>query len=205
MPLLDTLLLEHDDIPLTVYQGKNIKNVLLLSSPHPTVDIGNNHPKKASRNNISFYNSTKFSDIADQMARKYSVQAGSRRWPVHVFYNILDLAGNNSWILYKEVTEAILSRMKKKQRSNGKKKEEKRESPILVKEDLTSTREKNLLRRKTYENLIFLGVMARLQSSENAMLSRKNGILCPQHNREDEILKENLGTSAEKLGIEEDY
>ncbi|GFY51367.1 hypothetical protein TNIN_130021 [Trichonephila inaurata madagascariensis] len=39
------------------------------------------------------------------MARKYSVKSGSRRWPVHVFYNILDLAENNSWILYKEVTD----------------------------------------------------------------------------------------------------
>ncbi|GFV84494.1 hypothetical protein TNCV_2481081, partial [Trichonephila clavipes] len=44
------------------------------------------------------------SDIANQMARKYSVKAGSRRWPVYVFYNILDLAENNSWILYQEVT-----------------------------------------------------------------------------------------------------
>ena len=105
MPLNDTLLLKHQDITLTVYQGKNSKNVLLLSSLHPTVDIDNNHPKKLPET-ISFYNSTKFgADIADQMARKYSVKAGSRRWPVHVLYNILDLTGINSWILYLEVTE----------------------------------------------------------------------------------------------------
>lgn len=27
------------------------------------------------------------------MARKYSVKAGGRRWPVNTFHNILDLAG----------------------------------------------------------------------------------------------------------------
>ncbi|GFX87906.1 DDE_Tnp_1_7 domain-containing protein [Trichonephila clavipes] len=109
LPLCDTLLAEHDDITLTVYQGKTIENVLLLSSLHPTVDIGNNYSKKLPET-ISFYNSTKFGvDIADQMARKYSVKAGSRRWPVNVFYNILDIAGN-SWILYKEFTEKKLTR-----------------------------------------------------------------------------------------------
>ncbi|GFX44620.1 DDE_Tnp_1_7 domain-containing protein [Trichonephila clavipes] len=77
-----------------------------------SVDINNNHPKKLPET-ISFYNSTKFDvDIADQMARKYSVKAGSRRWPVHVFYNILDLTGINPWILYKEVTGKKLMRRK---------------------------------------------------------------------------------------------
>ena len=41
--------------------------------------------------------------MVDQMARKYSVKASGRRRPVHVFYNVLDLAAINSWILYKEV------------------------------------------------------------------------------------------------------
>ncbi|GFT90435.1 DDE_Tnp_1_7 domain-containing protein [Trichonephila clavipes] len=93
MPLYNTLLQEHDDITLTVYQGKTSKNVLLFSSLHPTVDIGNNH-RKMLPETISFYNSKTFG--ADQMSRKYSVKAGSRRWSVHVLYNILDLAENNS-------------------------------------------------------------------------------------------------------------
>ncbi|GFY08146.1 piggyBac transposable element-derived protein 4-like [Trichonephila clavipes] len=111
MPLYDTLLLVHDDITLIVYKGeKTSKNVLLLSSFHITVDIGNNHPKKLPET-ISFYNPTKSGvGIADQMARRYSVKAGSRWWPIHVFSNILDLAGNNSWILYKDVTGKKLTR-----------------------------------------------------------------------------------------------
>ncbi|VVC38802.1 Hypothetical protein CINCED_3A020432 [Cinara cedri] len=43
-------------------------------------------------------------DVTDQMARNYSVKSKSRRWPLQVFFNILDLAGINAWVLYKETT-----------------------------------------------------------------------------------------------------
>ncbi|KAJ8878178.1 hypothetical protein PR048_022645 [Dryococelus australis] len=47
----------------------------------------------------------------DQEARKYTVRAMSHRWPIHVFYNILDLACINAHTLYKDVTkEKILRR-----------------------------------------------------------------------------------------------
>ena len=60
---------------------------------------------------MEFYNATKYGvDVLDQMARKYSMKAGSRRWPVQVFYNVLDLAAINSWVLYKECTEKNLPR-----------------------------------------------------------------------------------------------
>ncbi|GFY27530.1 piggyBac transposable element-derived protein 4 [Trichonephila clavipes] len=73
MPLYDTLLLEHGDITLAVYQGKTCKNVLLLSSLHPTIDIGNNHPKSFQKQ--YHFTKTKFGvDIVDQMARNYSVK-----------------------------------------------------------------------------------------------------------------------------------
>ncbi|GFX74327.1 hypothetical protein TNCV_3452751 [Trichonephila clavipes] len=73
MPLYDTLLLEHDDITLTVYLERT-RNIALLSSLHPSVDIGNNHPKKPPEA-TSIYSSTKFGvNIADQMARNYSVK-----------------------------------------------------------------------------------------------------------------------------------
>lgn len=44
------------------------------------------------------------------MVKKYSVKSESRRWPLQVFYNILDLAGINAWILYKETTGGKISR-----------------------------------------------------------------------------------------------
>ncbi|KAF7381592.1 hypothetical protein HZH66_013986 [Vespula vulgaris] len=51
------------------------------------------------------FTQTKFGvNIADQMAKKCNVKSGSRRWPLEVFFNIVDLAGINAWILYKERT-----------------------------------------------------------------------------------------------------
>ncbi|CAI5684870.1 unnamed protein product [Oreochromis niloticus] len=38
------------------------------------------------------------------MARMYSVRSATRRWPVAVFYNMLDLAAVNAYILYKACT-----------------------------------------------------------------------------------------------------
>lgn len=104
-----TLLLKHECYTLTVYKCKPQKNVILLSSLHQSVGIRDN-PKKIPET-VEFYNSTKFGvDVIDQMARTYSVKAASRRWPVQVFYNILDLAGINAWVLFKEVTGKSITR-----------------------------------------------------------------------------------------------
>ena len=43
------------------------------------------------------------------MARRYSTRAAARRWPVHVFYDILDLVAINAWI-YRGVTGEEMSR-----------------------------------------------------------------------------------------------
>jgi hypothetical protein len=44
------------------------------------------------------------------MCRLYSTRSGTRRWPMAVYYNILDIAVINSWVLYKEVTKSKISR-----------------------------------------------------------------------------------------------
>ena len=60
---------------------------------------------------IIFYNKTKFGvDITDQMARKYTVKSCSQRWPLHIFFNILDLAAINAWVLYNETCGENISR-----------------------------------------------------------------------------------------------
>ena len=83
--------------------------MLLLSSLYQNVDIREN-PKKIPET-VEFYNVTKFRvDVIDKMARRYTVKASSRRWPVQVFYNILDLAGINAWVLFKEVTRSTTTR-----------------------------------------------------------------------------------------------
>ena len=54
---------------------------------------------------ILFYNANKVGDdYFDQMARLYTTRSASRRWPVVVWGNILDIAAINSYVLYEKVT-----------------------------------------------------------------------------------------------------
>lgn len=107
--LHSTKLFKSCDMSLTVYQGKKSKHVLLLSTMHPSVDVieeGKKIPET-----IAYYNKTKCGvDVVDQMARKYTVRAGTRRWPVHTFYNILDLAGINAHIIFNKISGKKMSR-----------------------------------------------------------------------------------------------
>ena len=75
---------------------------------HLSIEVENNARISET---IEFYNSTKFDiNVTNQMVRKYSVKSKSRRLSLQIFLNILDLAGINSWILYKEMTgEKILT------------------------------------------------------------------------------------------------
>ncbi|XP_062400077.1 piggyBac transposable element-derived protein 4-like isoform X1 [Sardina pilchardus] len=106
-----TKVLKAGNATLTIYQAKPKKNVCILSTMHPTVSIDNGAKKRP--NTISHYNSTKVGvDVMDQMARLYSVKGGTRRWPVAVFYNLLDLAAINAHILYKQCMNVSIIRRK---------------------------------------------------------------------------------------------
>ena len=60
---------------------------------------------------IEDYNKKKVGvDCVDKMAREYSVKAPTRRWPVQVFYNFINLSIINSWILYKKSNFSDISR-----------------------------------------------------------------------------------------------
>ncbi|XP_056120044.1 piggyBac transposable element-derived protein 3-like [Rhinichthys klamathensis goyatoka] len=108
-PLFSTEVLKSGDATLTVYQGKKKKNVCILSTVHTAVGITSGQKRKPET--VTYYNKTKVGvDVLDQMARKYSVKAPSRRWPVAVFYNILDLAAINAHILYNKCTNEHVSR-----------------------------------------------------------------------------------------------
>ena len=109
MTLFSSNLYKSENCTLTVYKSKPKIKVLLLNTKHTGVRIEGNY--KRVPETITFYNKTKYGvDVVDQMARKYSVKAGSFRWPLQVFFNILDLTVINAWILYKECTRSKISR-----------------------------------------------------------------------------------------------
>ena len=91
---------------LTVYQCQPKKNVYVLSSLHMSVELGKSDKKKPET--VEFYDNSKCDvdvaivDVDDRMARQYSAKEGTRRCPVAVFYNILDLAGINAFVVYKK-------------------------------------------------------------------------------------------------------
>ena len=60
---------------------------------------------------VKYYNGTKYGvDIIDQMTRLYFTKVSSRRWPLQMFYNVLDLAGINTYSVYKDITGKNISR-----------------------------------------------------------------------------------------------
>ncbi|CAG6018109.1 unnamed protein product [Menidia menidia] len=88
---------------LTAYAPKRKKTVYVLSSMHSTIETQKTTKKNS--NTITLYNTTKCGvDIMDQMVREYIVRAGTRRWPVAVFYNMIDIAALNAHVLYQLCT-----------------------------------------------------------------------------------------------------
>lgn len=97
-------------ITITAYKAKATKSVFLLSSVHKK-DIAIDEGVKKKPEPVLYYNNTKYGvDILDQMARYHTTKIGSRRWPMQVFFNILDLAAINARIVYKEVVKVEISR-----------------------------------------------------------------------------------------------
>ena len=111
LELHNSIFFECDAMHLTMYQAKKNKTVCILSSQHRGSTCQPDGKKKPET--VLFYNNTKFGvDMLDSMCRQFSTKSGCRRWPLAVFYNILDLAAVNSWIIYKKQTGSGISRRK---------------------------------------------------------------------------------------------
>ena len=88
--LFSSKVLKCTDATLMVHQGKPRKNVCILSTVH--TGVGTFSGAKSKPESVTYYSNTKYGvDVLDQMARAYSVKGGTRRWPMVVFYNILNL------------------------------------------------------------------------------------------------------------------
>ncbi|XP_010765808.1 uncharacterized protein isoform X4 [Notothenia coriiceps] len=107
--LFTTKVMKSDKATLTIYQEKRKKNVCILSTMHSSVEICDDTKKKPET--VNYYNRTKVGvDMLDKMLRQYSARATTRRWPVAVFYNILDIAAMNACVLYRGCTGSNPSR-----------------------------------------------------------------------------------------------
>ena len=88
----------QNNATLLSYKAKMNKIVLLLSSYHHEPEIGSNGKPEM----INFYNKTKGGvDTMDQMCARYSTSRRTRRWPLCMFYGLINIAVTNVFILYK--------------------------------------------------------------------------------------------------------
>ena len=85
------------------------KSVCLLPTIHNSPSVDDSAKNKPDV--ILFYNKSNVNvDVVDQIVRKYSTHSASRRCPVAVWCNVLNIAALNTWILYKKATEKTISR-----------------------------------------------------------------------------------------------
>ena len=93
------------------YQCKLRKNVAILSNLRLNEQISRGDNPKHKPDSVLYHNQRRVGvDVYDQMVRMHSVKAACRRWPVHVFYNIIDTTLINSWVIYQEICQSNISR-----------------------------------------------------------------------------------------------
>lgn len=89
----------QDKMTLVSYVPKPRKSVILLSSQHNSADVVREAKNKPEI--ILFYNNTKGGvDTVDWMVKKYTCRRISRRWPVVLFLNLVDLALLSAYIIW---------------------------------------------------------------------------------------------------------
>lgn len=96
---------------LVSYVPKKNKNVLMLSTMHKQGDIDVQSGEQRKPEVITFYNFTKGGvDVVDELKAEYSVARISCRWPLTIFFALMNIAGINSQIIYKANTDTTISR-----------------------------------------------------------------------------------------------
>ena len=85
------------NLTLLSHTPKKNKAVILVSSMHHTMATDPNDKPEI----INFYNSTKGGvDSMDEKCAKYTCSRRTRRWPMAIFYKIVDICSTNSYIMY---------------------------------------------------------------------------------------------------------
>ncbi|XP_031337226.1 uncharacterized protein LOC116166413 [Photinus pyralis] len=110
-PLRSTMFAFHDKIVVASYTPKRGKNVLTLSTFHSGDTIDPESGDLLKPDIITFYNKTKGGvDVVDELKSLYSVSRFCCRWPLRLFFTIMDIGVINSQIIFKSNTEIIQDR-----------------------------------------------------------------------------------------------
>lgn len=87
-----------NDVTLVSFVPKRNKAVILVSSMHHDKSIDSESGKPEI---IEFYNITKGGvDALDEKCTKYSTSRRTRRWPMAIFFNLLNISLVNSYVIF---------------------------------------------------------------------------------------------------------
>ncbi|KAJ8402986.1 hypothetical protein AAFF_G00359020 [Aldrovandia affinis] len=90
----------NGSMTMVSYVPKKGKALVLLSTMHHDKMVDENSEKK-NPEAIKFYNKTKGSvDTMDQMIRAYTCKRQTQRWPMVLWYDLLDIATLNAYTLF---------------------------------------------------------------------------------------------------------
>lgn len=93
----------YEDITLVSYVPKKNASVLLISTMHH--DTATDDSEQMKPEIIKQYNVTKGGvDVVDEMKGSYSVARKSNRWPLTLFFSLMNIAGINSQIIFQKNT-----------------------------------------------------------------------------------------------------
>ncbi|XP_026476242.1 piggyBac transposable element-derived protein 4 [Ctenocephalides felis] len=86
---------------LVSYVPKKGKTVILVSTLHEDKSVNIETGYKTKPNIITFYNETKGGvDTVDKMCESFNVARNVRRWPMVIFFAMLNMSGINAQIIY---------------------------------------------------------------------------------------------------------
>ncbi|UYV74118.1 hypothetical protein LAZ67_11002171 [Cordylochernes scorpioides] len=104
----------HKNVSLVSYVPKMGKRVILLSTMHSTATIDEETNEKKKPEMITFYSMTKGGmNLLDQKTSLYSVGRRTKRWPLCIFFELLNIAGVNSKLILMGINPKNIYRRRK--------------------------------------------------------------------------------------------
>lgn len=103
-PLHSSIFVFTEKAAVVSYCPKRNKNVLVMSTMHTDASLSTREDMKPQM--ILDYNSTKGGvDNLDKVTATYSCQRKTARWPLVIFYNIVDVSAYNAYVLWTEINQ----------------------------------------------------------------------------------------------------
>jgi len=92
------------------YAPRKNKNVIMISKMHDNGLIDENSGVEKKLEVIIYYNSTKGDiDVVEELKGEYSVSRISCRWSLTIFFVLMNIAGINGQINFRENTNQLIS------------------------------------------------------------------------------------------------